>query len=344
MNNFPTLICFFLISALQDGNTVSAKTILHTRTEGEDVTVNCSFSSSGTRKFFCKNECEKKDIVIETNGDGARSGRYSMEPDGEGFLMTIRQLTKSDSGQYWCGLDRPSTPTLYKRTEIFVADALLGVDRYSSEESSTKLQTKAGRYVSVVCYFARPGHWRFFCKEQCEGNDVLVETDGYRALSGRYSLRYVKGLDGGGFVHVTITQLTESDSGWYWCGLNTSTLGFALIVLNDEFTQSPPRSGSSTLLSAFPGITPQSGQRQTERTDTVVLYAGVSLVIVALLLPAVVLIFCRKRFCKPKGGKQVVINENDPPDSTYQSLDPATRNQAQFYSTLRHTHDLHHNL
>lgn len=41
---------------------------------------------------------------------------------------------------------------------------------------------------------------------------------------------------------------------------------------------------------------------------------------------------------------QVVLNENDPPDSTYQSLDPATRNQAQFYSTLRHTHDLHHNL
>lgn len=32
-----------------------------------------------------------------------------------------------------------------------------------------------------------------------------------------------------------------------------------------------------------------------------VLYAGVSLVIIALLSPVVVLIFCRKRFCKPKG-------------------------------------------
>lgn len=38
-------------------------------------------------------------------------------------------------------------------------------------------------------------------------------------------------------MHVTISQLTESDSGWYWCGLNTSSQGFEIIVANGEFTQ-----------------------------------------------------------------------------------------------------------
>lgn len=39
--------------------------------------------------------------------------------------MTIAQLTKSDTGWYWCGLDVPSSPTLYKKTEIVVVDGEL---------------------------------------------------------------------------------------------------------------------------------------------------------------------------------------------------------------------------
>lgn len=91
------------------------------------MTVNCSFSSPGTRKIFCKDTCEGDDVLIETTGDGARSGRYSIEYDGEGFLMTMTQLTKSDTGYYWCGLDAPSSPTLYKKTEICVVDGELQV-------------------------------------------------------------------------------------------------------------------------------------------------------------------------------------------------------------------------
>lgn len=57
-------------------------------------------------KFFCTGECEVN--LLETTDDRAERGRYSIEYKG-GFLervlyVSIRQLTKRDSGQYWCGL------------------------------------------------------------------------------------------------------------------------------------------------------------------------------------------------------------------------------------------------
>ncbi|XP_022619149.1 CMRF35-like molecule 5 [Seriola dumerili] len=108
-----TLICFFLM--LQDVKTglINAETRIYTGTEGGNIKVSCSFLFHGNTKIFCKDKCEKKeDILLETTSDRAERGRYRIEYERGAFTeratlyVSITQLNMSDSGRYWCGLER----------------------------------------------------------------------------------------------------------------------------------------------------------------------------------------------------------------------------------------------
>ncbi|XP_028437819.1 CMRF35-like molecule 9 [Perca flavescens] len=131
MNVCQSLICFFFLT-LQDGNIglINAQIIKATGTEGGNITVRCSFTFSGYRRIFCKEECKDGDILIETEEDTAQGGRYSIRYDGGIFplfetvlYVSITNLTQSDSGRYRCGLDRSFFPTSYQEIEIQVTDA-----------------------------------------------------------------------------------------------------------------------------------------------------------------------------------------------------------------------------
>ncbi|XP_045911759.1 uncharacterized protein LOC123974844 isoform X2 [Micropterus dolomieu] len=122
-----TVICFFFLT-LQDGNTglINAEILIK---EGGNITRACSFKLSGSRKIFCRNECEEQDILVETAGDRAQSGRYSIEykegsfPVSDTLLyVSITNLTKSDSGRYRCSLDRYWAPDSYEEFDIRVED------------------------------------------------------------------------------------------------------------------------------------------------------------------------------------------------------------------------------
>lgn len=68
----------------------------------------CHVSLYGSRKLFCKGDCSKN--LIETTADRADNNKYSIESYGSWMssgtvIVTIRQLTKSDEGQYKCGTD-----------------------------------------------------------------------------------------------------------------------------------------------------------------------------------------------------------------------------------------------
>ncbi|XP_030278168.1 hepatitis A virus cellular receptor 1 homolog isoform X1 [Sparus aurata] len=126
------LTCIFILS-LQDGNTglINAQTVITVK-EGGSITYGCSFTFSGSRKIFCKEECEEKDILVETTGDRAQRGRYSIEwKKLAGVLsnyvmyVSITNLTKSDSGRYTCRLDRYLSPDSDEEFEIRVEDALI---------------------------------------------------------------------------------------------------------------------------------------------------------------------------------------------------------------------------
>ncbi|XP_062283821.1 uncharacterized protein LOC133988254 isoform X2 [Scomber scombrus] len=121
-----TLICFFFLM-LQDGNIglINAQIPIFRATEGQSITVQCDFTVTGGKKYFCKDECEEK--ILEMYGVSAQRDRYSMRYKtrrGRSRLdVTITHLTKSDSGRYGCGLDRFIFTDPYQQFEIVVTDA-----------------------------------------------------------------------------------------------------------------------------------------------------------------------------------------------------------------------------
>ncbi|XP_056239942.1 uncharacterized protein LOC130174272 [Seriola aureovittata] len=310
-----TLICCFFLY-LQDGST----TLVYSGTEGGDITVQCSFTLSRETKVFCKNKCKEEDILIETTNNRARSGRYSMEYK-EGFLngnvfVTIKQLTKSDSGRYRCRLG--TSLSSYKDLEIIVTDALLDGNHVK------QLYKRTGGSVTVQCSFTSTGTWKFFCKNQCRTrNNILIETDAATLQSGRYSIRYLTGSEGGGgFLFVTITQLTTSDSGQYSCAQDrtsssSSHRNFEIFVSDASVpstsatTPTPtPTPTPTTTPTPTPTPTPTSSSvspevnnpSETTTTEGVMLYVGLTLSVMVVLLSVAALIFCRKRKSKPEGA------------------------------------------
>ncbi|XP_037627436.1 uncharacterized protein LOC119489272 isoform X2 [Sebastes umbrosus] len=352
-----TLICCFFLS-LQDGNNglVNAQSTVYTGTEGGDVTIECSSSSSGSRKIFCKEQCEQEDILIETTNVRARRGRYSIEwKRTQGtrvgdVSVTITQLTKSDSGRYRCG----GSISTFEQIEIIVVDAFL--DKDTSEEKT--LYKRTGGNIIVACYFTRSRSRAYFCKEDCKEKDILVETFGSTGQTGRYSIRYAEGIRSGGFVYVSITQLTKSDSGRYRCGLYTSFfldsyLEFQIIVTDAPTTSKPnliPLAFSSSVPSASTATSSSSESFTTPRgVLTYVVPIVVIIVIIVIISGLALMVICIRRKTKPDGlltrgnsdgtNMEIAHYENCRPvstceDSIYQSLDPASMDQDQTYCTL----------
>ncbi|KAI3357014.1 hypothetical protein L3Q82_003649 [Scortum barcoo] len=104
----------------------SDRSTLYKRSGGE-ITVECSFSSSETRKYFCREPCGEKDVLVQTTGVRAQRGRYSFvyvpgSPSGGSLFVSISQLNKADSGRYRCALDRPLSPDPHREFELVVSD------------------------------------------------------------------------------------------------------------------------------------------------------------------------------------------------------------------------------
>ncbi|XP_039460848.1 uncharacterized protein LOC120435388 [Oreochromis aureus] len=117
------------------------------QTEGEEISFPCANAVNGQRKFLCKNPCEKEgNIFIDTTNDKAENGRYSIEytkGSAFGLYATIRQLTKSDTGQYWCGYGDPLSPDSYHTENIFVVGA-------SNPHTSAPPTTQTQSFTSAV--------------------------------------------------------------------------------------------------------------------------------------------------------------------------------------------------
>ncbi|XP_035016073.2 uncharacterized protein LOC118111522 isoform X2 [Hippoglossus stenolepis] len=153
MNAHLIFIFFFLTSLLQDGLTDS----VYTGPEGGTITVSCLFRLSAEKKLFCRKSCGDGNVLIETDSVRAQSGRYSIEYEEGVFLtsptfvnVTIKQLRKSDSGNYTCGLKRTVRIDSTKRVEIIVTDAPTSNSPEPSEQSSALQITAVLLTVSFI--------------------------------------------------------------------------------------------------------------------------------------------------------------------------------------------------
>lgn len=111
---------------------ISAQVISVTGTEGQGITVRCHFSFSGNRMFFCKENCNPGNVLIETSEEKAQKGKFSIEYEGTVhspvLFVTIKPLTKSDAGRYKCGMSR----------------------FFGNSEQEVKLIVKAGEFYSII--------------------------------------------------------------------------------------------------------------------------------------------------------------------------------------------------
>ncbi|XP_040910912.1 uncharacterized protein LOC121192936 isoform X2 [Toxotes jaculatrix] len=179
-----------------------------------------------------------------------------------------------------------------------------------------------------------------FCKEECKEGNILVETDGYRAQSGRYSIEFKdNGILSSSTLYVSITQLKKSDSGLYMCRLKRPVFvpdsrdTFELRVTDALNTSKPdlttwlPSSStarttttpttqsvrSSSVKSSTPSSASPSSTKQSEPSSAdsqPLLIMSLILVLLIITLSVAVLIFCRRRDGQPKERHEKTVYAN----------------------------------
>ncbi|XP_034149964.1 polymeric immunoglobulin receptor-like [Esox lucius] len=201
---------------------------------GGTVIIHCHYNNQeeSNGKYFCKKNtflgCEDK-IRSGSQNTWQHRGRFSLYDDTEGkyFTVVIRQLTRQDEGTYRCAVDLYLDHDSYTKVELKV----------NEDECCTKTDTitnNLGGEATIICNYPENQEYShvYLCKEDnhskiyCE----IISADSTSAKSGRFSLtdrrekRYT----------VTISNLTEDDTGTYWCGVENKKTGEHYISLFTE--------------------------------------------------------------------------------------------------------------
>ncbi|XP_047229770.1 uncharacterized protein LOC124873283 isoform X1 [Girardinichthys multiradiatus] len=189
----------------------------------------------------------------------------------------------------------------------------------SSANSLKHIYGAAGEDIRVTCGIFLFDNWKIFCMENCSGGNLLISTSENKAKIGRYSIEFVRDTPLGFFLfYVSISELIQSDSGGYRCGLGASLSSalyqdFRLVVKDVHPSLStPPTRGC--LSSSSGSFTASASSETTDlpvltKTNTttskgapnhtgsanVLRYVALTLVIIIILLSVALLVCCRKR-------------------------------------------------
>ncbi|KAM9485947.1 polymeric immunoglobulin receptor-like [Salvelinus alpinus] len=215
---------------------------------GGTVIIYCDYyiEQRSNEKYFCKGpkwtySCDKKITTLRKN-TWVHSGRFSLYDvtGGNYFKVIIRQLTRQDEGTYWCGVDKPIIPDSYTKVE-------LDVKKDDCCEMSVTETAYLGGEATIRCNYPEDHEdsIKYFCKES---NDFkacvyMIAAHQTTAKARRFSVS-VNSRDT--FYTVTIRDLTEDDTGTYWCGVETSRTEQRYITLITQVKLLVRRSVSST--------------------------------------------------------------------------------------------------
>ncbi|XP_045565609.1 CMRF35-like molecule 8 [Salmo salar] len=188
---------------------------------GGTVIIDCHYYTEerSHEKYFCvgKYSWRCKDIIrTGLKNTWVHRGRFSLYDNtgGNYFKVIIRQLTRQDEGTYWCGVDKPTIPDSYTKVELDVKE----------DDCCKKSVTETaflGGEATIRCNYPEvyKDRMKYFCKEDSEYNCEYQISGTHNEKLGRYSLSKRRRER---FSTVTISDLTEDDTGTYWCGVETS--------------------------------------------------------------------------------------------------------------------------
>ncbi|XP_016139815.1 CMRF35-like molecule 1 [Sinocyclocheilus grahami] len=142
-------ICaLWLWMLLSEFNSTTGEISSQGHSEGS-ITITCSHGWASTNiKYFCRDPCKDiKDILVKS--DQSPRGRYTLKDSREGtFTVNITDLQESDSGIYWCGVERFGFDS-FKKVRLTVFKANTGNMEEVTHQRTMETQTNPGTSVEM---------------------------------------------------------------------------------------------------------------------------------------------------------------------------------------------------
>ncbi|XP_053088641.1 polymeric immunoglobulin receptor isoform X2 [Pangasianodon hypophthalmus] len=168
--------------------------------QGKSIVIPCLYNAEyinhpkylcfGRTWAFCKDVMQTKHRMLSISDDQTQ----------QIFTVTMKNVTTSDAGQYWCSV---KTPGLDVKTSFQLKVKKATPELYVDDQMVTGYE---GGHVVISCHHQtkKPIAW-------CKMTGTCVKTTG--TMSG--ALVQLSSMDGG--FTVTMSKLTMNNTGWYWC-------------------------------------------------------------------------------------------------------------------------------
>ncbi|KAI5614560.1 polymeric immunoglobulin receptor-like isoform X2 [Silurus asotus] len=201
------------------------KSIIKTVHVGGDLNISCKYPQClrNHAKFLCKRlqpaACIYSESVTESRKD-VNVGKFSLYDDRteQIFTVSIRNVAKQDSGEYWCGAEADWTSD-HGYKVYFTQISLTVTDGENSKEVTGYSEGE----ILIKCKYDTEytQNRKKFCKGSSSGCSDLIKTRDKNmwVTSERFSLfDDTKSAE----ISVMIRELTVEDTGTYQCGVDKS--------------------------------------------------------------------------------------------------------------------------
>ncbi|XP_068172409.1 CMRF35-like molecule 1 isoform X2 [Antennarius striatus] len=213
------------------------RTFEQTAYRSAPTTITCSHPEG--RKFFCK---DRESICEEIELNGTHTNTHP------NLQLSISDVSSSDAGVYWCGLESGLSRASITRTQLQVEDVTTVTESPAAGQTLTYwLSYPEGLPIK-----------KFLCKGADPSSCQPLVSTAQTKQSSRFTISDRKEQRN---LTVTLRQVAPDDSGTYWCGAqSTDARRSDRFLLRLQLMVEPPApTGPSGMYSEPPAPTGPSG-------------------------------------------------------------------------------------